>query len=141
MPTADMDEISDQRSALERLVTVTGIIALAGLAWALWLAFWPPQHEGKGAQHSGSGGQSTVSCGAPSLFQQSAFRDELYERWWAETSDRFAAACADKADARIRGAVGVLLGTLPFAALWLRSDLTLRAKHAAWSATSRTGHP
>ncbi|MFD4483496.1 hypothetical protein ACFWPU_46440 [Streptomyces sp. NPDC058471] len=109
-----------------------GVVAVAGMLWALWLAFWPPQHEGKGRLRGGGLTETPISCGAPALFQKSSFTDWLYteRELWDNTSKEFATACADKADERVRGAMGVIVVTLPITVLWARSDLAFRDKRA-----------
>ncbi|WP_371524776.1 hypothetical protein OG302_00695 [Streptomyces sp. NBC_01283] len=106
---------------------------MAGMLWALWLAFWPPQHEGRGYLGSGGFEDAPVSCGAPVLFQNSSFADWLYKEreLGADDADEFATSCADKVDERVHGAVGIIVVTLPIAVLWVRSDLAFRARRAA----------
>lgn len=71
-----------------------------------------------------------VSCGAPALFQESSFTERLYtqRQLRADTSDEFATACTDTVDERVRGAVGVIVVTLPIAVLWVRSDLVVQTR-------------
>ncbi|MFI7320361.1 hypothetical protein [Streptomyces venezuelae] len=114
---------------------VAGTVTAIGVVWALWLTFWPPHHEGEGYLRGGGSEDAPVSCGAPALFDRSSFSDWLYEERELrhDVADEFATACADKADERVRGAMGVIVVVLPVGLVWVRSDVALRAARAAAS--------
>ncbi|WP_371524955.1 hypothetical protein OG302_01505 [Streptomyces sp. NBC_01283] len=111
----------------------SGVVMAAGMVWAVFLAFWPVQYEGKGYLREGGAAEWPAPCGAPAFYEQSSFAEWLFDERELTDRDakRFAAACADKVDTRARGAVGVIVITLPIAVLWVRCDVTRQAKRAA----------
>ncbi|MFE0517077.1 hypothetical protein [Streptomyces sp. NPDC058964] len=130
-----MGGIPQQRTLAERATGLTGCLAVIGLLWALGLAFVPASHEGLEGRRTIEG----LSCGAPALFRQSSFVETPQDEW--RPLPATAADCAEKADARIRSAVGVTVGMLPFAMLWLWGTVTLHIRRVAPSLNSRTnGH-
>ncbi|MGW0732491.1 hypothetical protein [Streptomyces sp. NPDC002851] len=130
-----MEEMPQQRTLAERTTGLTGFLTVIGLLWALGLAFVPAPHEGLEGRRTIDG----LSCGAPALFRESSFVETPQDGW--RPLPATAADCAEKADARIRSAVGVTVGMLPFAMLWLWGAATLRIRHAAPSLNPRTsGH-
>ncbi|MFC7987574.1 hypothetical protein [Streptomyces sp. NPDC057336] len=129
MPT---EGVPQQRTLAERATGLTGSLAVIGLLWALGLAFIPASHEGLDGRRTIDG----LSCGSPALFRQSSFVETRQDEW--QPLPVTAADCAEKADGRIRSAVGVIVGTLPFTVLWLWGATTLRIRRAAPSLNSRT---
>ncbi|MFB7475738.1 hypothetical protein [Kitasatospora sp. NPDC056184] len=90
-------------------VNALGLLALGAWLWAVGLAFLPASHEFPNGR--------TVHCGSP-VFYDSIGRRGAYDH------------CADVADNRMRGAVGVGLATLPLSVGWLWRTVGTRVHRA-----------
>jgi hypothetical protein len=119
------------RTGTERAVVGLGLVALAGMVWALWLAFWPVPHHGERDASTVPG----LSCGTPAFYSQTRFADSLMPRWGTDDDsdvvDQITAECTHRIDTRIRYTVGVGVVTFPVTALWLWCDLKLHPGRGA----------
>ncbi|MFE9555183.1 hypothetical protein ACFYOD_17110 [Streptomyces sp. NPDC006703] len=100
---------------------IVGLLALAGWAWALWLAFYPVQLGGDGGVES-----QQLSCQPRAFFQESSFIQSIRDTWDNEIARNIAAECPGKNDAHLRRALGVAILAAPLGVLWLWGEMVLR---------------